>query len=62
MTAPEPHREVVDVGSVARMMGVDPKTVTKWDKNGKLKAAFRTPGGHRRYYLDDVEKLLPGGS
>lgn len=51
------ERVVIDVGTVARMLGVDSKTVSRYDRIGKLKAAFRTPGGHRRYYLDDIEKL-----
>src|SRR6185312_11781783 len=33
---------------VATMFRVDPKTVTKWAKAGKL-TSIRTLGGHRRY-------------
>jgi hypothetical protein len=45
---------------VAEMFGVDPKTVTKWFKNGKLRniRMFRTPGGHRRYSTEDIKKIL----
>jgi excisionase family DNA binding protein len=42
---------------VAAKAGVDAKTVTRWANEGKL-ACIRTPGGHRRYRLADVEKLL----
>lgn len=30
------------------ILGVDPKTVTRWSRNGKIPAS-RTMGGHRRY-------------
>ena len=33
---------------VAAMFRVDPKTVTRWAKAGKL-TSIRTLGGHRRY-------------
>ena len=33
---------------VADLFGVDPKTVTRWAKAGKL-TSIRTLGGHRRY-------------
>ena len=34
-------------GDIARLLGVNPKTVTRWCVEGRL-AAYRTPGGHRR--------------
>jgi excisionase family DNA binding protein len=42
---------------VAALFRVDPKTVTRWAKAGKL-TAIRTLGGHRRYRHSEVEKLL----
>jgi excisionase family DNA binding protein len=42
---------------VANLFRVDPKTVTRWAKSGKL-TAIRTLGGHRRYRKSEVEKLL----
>ena len=42
---------------VASMFRVDPKTVTRWAKAGKL-SAIRTLGGHRRYRADEIQKLL----
>ena len=44
---------------VAAMFRVDPKTVTRWAKAGKL-ASIRTLGGHRRYRAVEVEALLHG--
>jgi excisionase family DNA binding protein len=42
---------------VAKMFRVDPKTVTRWAKAGKL-TAIRTLGGHRRYRQSEVQTLL----
>ena len=42
---------------VAALFRVDPKTVTRWAKAGKL-TSIRTLGGHRRYRADEVYALL----
>jgi excisionase family DNA binding protein len=42
---------------VAALFRVDPKTVTRWAKAGKL-TAIRTLGGHRRYRQSEVATLL----
>lgn len=52
--------ELLTPAEVAKMFGVDPKTVTRWAKAGKL-PAIRTLGGHRRYRASDVRRLLRGG-
>jgi excisionase family DNA binding protein len=44
---------------VAAMFRVDPKTVTRWAKAGKL-SSIRTLGGHRRYRESEVKALLTG--
>ena len=44
---------------VATMFRVDPKTVTRWAKSGKL-TSIRTLGGHRRYRELEVRSLLAG--
>jgi excisionase family DNA binding protein len=44
---------------VATMFRVDPKTVTRWAKAGKL-SSIRTLGGHRRYKESEVRALLSG--
>jgi excisionase family DNA binding protein len=44
---------------VAAMFRVDPKTVTRWAKAGKL-TSIRTLGGHRRYRESEVRKMLSG--
>ncbi|SDS91893.1 BldC family transcriptional regulator [Paraoerskovia marina] len=46
---------------VASMFRVDPKTVTRWAKAGKL-SSIRTLGGHRRYKESEVQALLGAAS
>jgi excisionase family DNA binding protein len=42
---------------VASLFRVDPKTVTRWARAGRLRY-IRTAGGHRRYYAEEVEAML----
>jgi len=42
---------------VASLFRVDPKTVTRWAKAGKL-TPIRTLGGRRRYRKSEVQSLL----
>ena len=53
---PEP---LLTPAEVASMCGVDPKTVTRWAKAGKL-SAIRTLGGFCRYRESEVRALLQG--
>ena len=41
---------------VAELFGVDPNTVTRWPKAGKL-TSIRTLGGHRRVRKSEVDDL-----
>lgn len=42
---------------VAAMFRVNPKTVTRWARAGKLNA-IRTLGGHRRFRASEIRKAL----
>ena len=42
---------------VASLFRVDPKTVTRWAKAGKI-GSIRTLGGHRRFRESEVRALL----
>lgn len=52
--------ELLTPGEVARLFGVNPKTITRWAIAGKLRA-IRTLGGHRRYRASEVHELLARG-
>jgi excisionase family DNA binding protein len=56
---PERDGPLLTCGEVAVLFRVDPTTVTRWAKNGKL-TSIRTPGGHRRYRETDVRALIDG--
>lgn len=49
--------QLLTPSEVAALFRVDPKTVTRWAKAGKL-TSIRTLGGHRRYKASEVQALL----
>ena len=51
------HEELLTPAEVAEMFGVDPKTVTRWAKEGKL-SHTQTLGGHRRYFKKGILPFL----
>ena len=55
-TAQEPEK-LLTPSEVAAIFRVDPKTVTRWAKVGKL-SSIRTLGGHRRFREAEVQNLL----
>lgn len=60
MSSRNPEAEsLLTPSEVASMFRVDPKTVTRWAKAGKL-TSIRTLGGHRRYREVEVRALLAG--
>ena len=42
---------------VAALFRVDPKTVTRWAQQGKIRS-IRTLGGHRRYSEAEIQEFL----
>lgn len=57
MNRSEDQEILLTPAEVANLFRVDPKTVTRWAKAGKL-TAIRTLGGHRRYRSTEVNALL----
>lgn len=55
--APVTTRSLLTPGEVALAFKIHPKSVTRWAKQGRL-SSIRTPGGHRRYFEDEVRGLL----
>lgn len=39
----------------AKLLGVHPSTLRRWDKKGILTPSYRTPTGERRYTEADLE-------
>lgn len=61
MNRPIDSEILLTPSEVATLFRVDPKTVTRWAKAGKL-TAIRTLGGHRRYRASEVNALLESSS
>jgi excisionase family DNA binding protein len=55
----EPHEDeaLLTPSEVAAMFRVNPKTVTRWARAGKI-SAIRTLGGHRRFRASEIRQFL----
>ena len=53
------HEPLLTPAELATKLRVDVKTTSRWAKSGKLHA-IRTPGGHRRFYENEVNALIRG--
>jgi excisionase family DNA binding protein len=51
------ENELLTPGEVAMMFRVNPKTVTRWARAGKI-SAVRTLGGHRRFRASEIRRVL----
>jgi len=49
--------ELLTPAEVAEIFHVNPKTVTRWARAGKL-SAVRTLGGHRRFRAPEIRRYL----
>jgi excisionase family DNA binding protein len=54
---PAEAENLLTPSEVAALFRVDPKTVTRWAKAGKI-GSIRTLGGHRRFRESEVRALL----
>ncbi len=45
---------LVRIGIAAKIQGVSPSTMRRWEKEEKIRPVTRTRGGHRRYKLTQV--------
>lgn len=54
--AHEPE-QLLTPSEVAAMFRVNPKTVTRWARAGKI-SAIRTLGGHRRFRASEIRRFL----
>ena len=52
------RRELLSTGQVAERIGVSPRTVAGWVRDGKITPTFVTVGGHARFDWDDVQRQM----
>ena len=55
MQMERPNKRWIGLSKAARLLGVHPSTVRAWADGGKLQV-HRTPGGHRRFLLSEIER------
>ena len=48
--------KLLSIKEAASILGVNEETLRRWDRQRKV-LAYRTPGGHRKYKPEDIEKL-----
>ena len=48
--------KLLTIGQAAEWLGVSTQTLRRWEREGRIEAAQRTPGGQRRY---DIKSLGP---
>lgn len=49
--------EWMGLGEASRVLGVNESTLRRWADAGLVRT-FRTPGGHRRFAVEDLERLM----
>jgi excisionase family DNA binding protein len=52
-----PPEQLLTPSEVAALFRVNPKTVTRWARAGKI-TAIRTLGGHRRFKASEISRCL----
>ena len=57
MAENENRDQLLTPSEVAQMFRVNPKTVTRWARAGKI-SAIRTLGGHRRFRAIEIMRYL----
>jgi len=50
--------KLLKIREAAEMLSVNPETLRRWDRSGKLKAIIISKRGDRRYKEEDVEKFI----
>ena len=57
MAEQTPRDDLLTPAEVAALFRVNPKTVTRWARAGKI-TTIRTLGGHRRFRASEIKRCL----
>lgn len=49
---------LLKIREAAEILSVNPETLRRWDRSGKLKAIIISKRGDRRYRVKDIEKFI----
>ena len=52
-----PNKQLLSIGEVARLTGIDPRTIRFYEAAGVLPAPPRLPNGYRAFRAEDVSRL-----
>ena len=50
--------DMLSLTQAATGLGVNPQTLRRWHKAGKLRPSFISPGGHRYYLASDIKQFM----
>ena len=50
--------KLLKIREAAEILSVNPETLRRWDRSGKLKAIIISKRGDRRYRREDIEKFI----
>lgn len=50
--------KLLKIREAAEMLGVNPETLRRWDREGRLKAVIISERGDRRYKKEDIFKWI----
>lgn len=50
--------KLLRIREAANILGVNPETLRRWDRSGRLKAVIVSRRGDRRYKQDDIIKFI----
>ena len=50
--------KLVTIQDAAKILGVNPETLRRWDRKGKFKAKRHPINGYRLYDASDIQELL----
>lgn len=50
--------KLLRIKEAAEMLGVNPETLRRWDRDGKLLAIKVSKRGDRRYKQEDIQKFI----
>lgn len=51
-------QNLLKIREAAEMLSVNPETLRRWDRSGKLKAIIISKRGDRRYREEDIKELI----
>ena len=49
---------LLKIREAAQILSVNPETLRRWDRSGKLKAIIISKRGDRRYKREDIERFV----